>query len=152
MFGTADADRLIVLAGDRPGPGRRVHPSSRVYTGPMRALTDFDPDQLRRLTHDGEPLWLDLRDPGDDQLNAVGEILGLHELAIEDSREFGQRPKLDRYGDRLLFVFFGLHLDDQTTPQLVEVHLHIAPGAVLTVSRVPPAQLDRVRRSLEPDA
>lgn len=79
----------------------------------------------------------------------AGEILGLHELAVEDSREFGQRPKLDRYERRLLLVFFGLQIDDDGAPCPVEVHIHVAPGCVLTVSRVPPAQLNRVRDSLK---
>jgi hypothetical protein len=31
------------------------------------------------------------------ELDSVGEIFGLHPLAVEDSRVSGQRPKLDRY-------------------------------------------------------
>ena len=115
----------------------------------MRVLSEIDLDELRATQARHEPVWLDLRDPGDEELTAVADVLGLHELAIEDSREFGQRPKLDRYDDRLLLVFFGLHLQENGVPCQVEVHIHIAPGCVLTVSRVPPAQLERVRESLQ---
>src|SRR6202000_1451291 len=62
--------------------------------------------------------------------------------------EFGQRPKLDRYESRLLLVFFGLRISTDGTPGPVEVHIHVAEGAVLTVSRVPPVQFERVRESL----
>ena len=115
----------------------------------MRVLDTIDLDELRALQARHESLWVDLRDPGDDELTAVAEILGVHELALEDSREFGQRPKLDRYDDRLLLVFFGLHLQPDGMPCPVEVHIHVTAGAVLTVSRVPPAQLERVRASLQ---
>jgi magnesium transporter len=50
-------------------------------------------------------------------LDSVGGILGLRPLAIEDSREFGQRPKLDRYDDRFLLVFFGVHLGADKNPE-----------------------------------
>ena len=117
----------------------------------MNVLSEIDLEQLRALRERREPLWLDLRDPDADELAAVGEILGLHELAVEDSREFGQRPKLDRYDDRLLLVFFGLHIQEDGMPCQVEVHIHVAPGCLLTVSRVPPVQLERVRDSLQHD-
>lgn len=116
----------------------------------MRVLDEIDLAELRALQARHEPLWLDLRDPEDRDLTKVGEILGLHELAIEDSREFGQRPKLDRYGGRLLLVFFGMEVSENGVPSPVEVHIHVAPGCVLTISRKPPAQLERVRTSLQP--
>jgi magnesium transporter len=115
----------------------------------VQVLSEIDPDELRTLTARREPLWLDLRDPDEPDLAAVGEVLGLHKLAVEDSLEFGQRPKLNRYDDRVLLVFFGLHVQDDGTPCQVEVHIHVVPGCVLTISRVPPAQLDRVHASLQ---
>jgi magnesium transporter len=115
----------------------------------VRALDEIDLDRLRELRADQELLWLDLREPDEHALAAVADVLGLHELALEDSREFGQRPKLDRYDDQLLLVLFGLTIDEDRIPRPVEVHVHVVRGCVLTVSRVPPAQLERVRRSLD---
>ena len=116
----------------------------------MKVLADADLDQLRALTARGEPVWLDLRDPEDAELEAIGEILGLHEVAVRDSMEFGQRPKLNRYPHGLLLVFFGLFIDSDGASRPVEVHVHVAREAVVTISRAPPAQLERVRESLEP--
>ena len=115
----------------------------------MQVLTEADLDELRTLKTRQEPLWLDLRDPSEQHLAKAGEILGLHELAIEDSQEFGQRPKLDRYERQLLLVFYGLHIDDDRAPCPVEVHIHVTEGSVLTISRVALAQLERVRGSLQ---
>ena len=114
----------------------------------MHVLDEAELAHLSTRDGDAEPVWLDLPDPDDEQLDSVGKILGLHPLAIEDSREFGQRPKLDRYGDRFLLVFFGMHLNADENPEPVEVHVHVTPGAVLTVSRVALPELTRVRLSL----
>jgi magnesium transporter len=113
----------------------------------VQALDSIDLETLAGLRARDEPVWLDLRDPGQEELAGVAEVLGLHELAVEDSLEFGQRPKLDRYDDQLLLVLFGLTVQDGT-PRPVEVHVHVVPGCVLTISRVPPVQLERVRHRL----
>ena len=44
--------------------------------------------------------------PSDEDVERLGEALGLHPVALEDTREFGQRPKLDHYGDHVLIVFY----------------------------------------------
>jgi magnesium transporter len=110
---------------------------------------DLEDLSARRARH--EPVWLDLLDPDDEDLTAVAEVLGLHPLALEDSREFGQRPKLDRYEDGWLLVVFGLAMEPGGTPRLVEVHVHVVGSCVLTVSRRPLARLERLRRRLDGD-
>ncbi len=107
---------------------------------------DLDDLRVRHARH--EPTWLDLTDPDEAELAAVAEALGLHPLALEDSRDFGQRPKLDRYDEQVLLVLYGLATTPGGTPELVEVHVHVVGSSVLTISRRPPAQLERVRRRL----
>lgn len=120
----------------------------------MRVLTSADLDELRDLRARDEFFWLDLDDPDTATADAVGEALGLHELALEDTREFGQRPKVDSYGEELLLVYFGAHLDAEDGPLPVEVHLHISGGFVLTVHRDQCRQFEAVQDALirEPPA
>ena len=47
---------------------------------------------------------------------------------MEDSREFGQRPKVDDYGDHVLVVYYGV--DDG---ELVEVHCYVTGHAIVTL-------------------
>ena len=55
----------------------------------------------------------------------------MHPLAIEDTQHFGQRPKLDEYGDYVLLVFYG---DARSTGLLpVEVHSSSSGGYVVSV-------------------
>jgi Mg2+ and Co2+ transporter CorA len=71
----------------------------------MRALTVPDPDELRELRARGEFFWLDLADPDSDALASIAAVLQLHELALEDTQEFGQRPKADTYPHEMLGSF-----------------------------------------------
>ena len=96
----------------------------------MQVLDTFDADTIRALHERGEFFWLDLDAPRDEQLNMLGKLLEIPDLAIEDTKEFGQRPKIDDYGPRVLIVFYGAHEND-----LVEVHVHVSGGEVVTVRR-----------------
>jgi len=102
----------------------------------MQVLARVDPAEIRALHERGEYFWLDLHTPGDDELDTIGELLGISPLAIADTKEFGQRAKLDDFGSRVLVVFYGAHGDD-----LVEVHIHVSGDEVVTVRRDPCARL-----------
>jgi len=118
----------------------------------MEVLTEVDRDRIEALQKRDEFFWLDLRAPSDADLAAAGELLRLHELALEDTREFGQRPKLDRYPSALLLVYWTARVTgDPPDVEQVEVHLHIAGGFLLTVHRIPCIELDDLRETLSPD-
>jgi magnesium transporter len=119
----------------------------------MEVLTEFDRGRIESLLARDEFFWLDLKAPSDSDLTAAGELLGLHELAMEDTREFGQRPKLDRYPDRVLLVYWTAHVrPDGLGVDLVEVHLHISGGFLFTVRRADcRPELDEVRGALGPE-
>lgn len=115
----------------------------------MRQLATPDLDELRELCSRDEFFWLDLSDPPAEELNEVAHVLGLHELALEDTEEFGQRPKLDVYGDQLLLVYFGASADESDAPGPVEVHVHISRSFVLTVHRTPCQQFEILRERMK---
>src|SRR4051795_12449359 len=106
----------------------------------MQVLDKVDLDAIRALHEREEFFWLDLDSPSDADLDALGELLGIPDLAVEDSKEFGQRPKLDDYGERVLIVFYGAHDSD-----LVEVHVHVSGQEVVTIRRAPCAHLWEAR-------
>src|SRR3954462_4968672 len=110
----------------------------------MHVIDHFDAERIRAPRDSGESFWLDLDTPTNDQLAELGDLLGLPPLAVEDSQEFGQRAKIDDYGDRLLIVFYGA-LRQTDEYDAVEAHLHLAQGRIVTVHRGPAPQLDSVR-------
>lgn len=114
----------------------------------MEVLDRPDPERLAQLRARDEFFWLDLHGPTPEELEAVGRQLGLPELAIEDSSEMGQRPKLDEYGDTVLLVFYGM----SSSAMLAEVHLHLSGSFLVTVRDAASVHLEAARRwATEPD-
>jgi magnesium transporter len=107
----------------------------------MKVLDTLDVDKIRALHEREEFFWLDLYAPTDEQLDVLGELLEIPRLALQDTKEFGQRPKIDDYGPRVLIVFYGAHGDE-----LVEVHVHVSGNEVVTVRRADCAHLWDARR------
>ena len=94
----------------------------------MRSLTTLDTDAIAELRGRDEFFWLDLHSADDAVVDRLGELFGFNELALEDSREFHQRPKVDDYGDHVLIVFFGV---DEGA--LVEVHCYLTGQMIITL-------------------
>ena len=113
----------------------------------MQVLDSVDEHAIDALTARDEFFWLDLVDPSDELLAALGERFGWHPLALEDTQHFGQRPKLDRYGDQMLIVFYGAHPAGPAT-RLIEVHMLVSGSWVVTARRDQCEQLDALRARL----
>ena len=56
------------------------------------------------LASDGAPFWLDLQGPTDDHVEVMTKLLAFHALAIDDTRNQKQRPKVDEYDDHLFLI------------------------------------------------
>src|SRR6185436_1096295 len=93
---------------------------------------ELDRARLEQL-RDGEAFWwLDVHQPQDEEVAVLGEVLALHELAIEDATHFNQRPKLEEFDDFAFLVVYGAApgKDD-----LVEVHCFYSERYLVTVRR-----------------
>jgi magnesium transporter len=115
----------------------------------MDVLTAVDADRIASDRQNGHQFWIDLVEPPDDDVNRLGELLGLHPVAIEDTREFGQRPKVDVYEDHVLLVFYTARLDEAGTVTPIEVHVYVAAGYLITVRRDTCVQLDELRAQVD---
>jgi magnesium transporter len=113
------------------------------------SLTRVDERKIREHLRRDEFFWLDLTNPGPDEIAQLGKIFGFHPLALEDTEHFGQRPKLDNYGDYIFLVFYGASRHDENDPHpLNEVHMFIAGGYLVTIHREPLPPLDQQRAQL----
>jgi magnesium transporter len=115
----------------------------------MDVLTAVDADRMAADRATDHQFWLDLSDPPDEEINRLGAELGLHPVAIEDTREFGQRPKVDVYEDHVLLVFYTARLDESGSVVPIEVHVYIASRYLITVRRDRCAVLDELREHVE---
>jgi magnesium transporter len=116
----------------------------------VRVLTALDRPQIEDLLRRDEFFWLDLEAPADDDISALGEIFGFHALALEDTRKFGQRPKLDQFDQYAFVVFYGARRESDRVG-LTELHLFLSGSYVISIHREPCAELEELRGILERD-
>jgi magnesium transporter len=114
----------------------------------MLVLTEVDPERIAQQRERDEYFWIDLRDPSPEALERAGQVLGLHPVALEDTREWRQRPKVDTYGDHLLLVFYTARLRDDGEAGAIEVHVYVSGDFVLTVRRRDCMVLDELHDAL----
>ena len=120
----------------------------------MEVLQTLEEERISALRERDEFFWLDLEAPSDEDLDSIGSLLGIHPLALEDTREFGQRPKLDAYSDHLLLVYYTVREGRTEAEGLfvpLEIHLYISGGFVLTVRRDACVELDKLHELLVPE-
>jgi magnesium transporter len=113
----------------------------------VRILTAIRRDEIAALRERDEFFWLELDGPSPGDLDDLAELFELHPMAIKDLRNFGQRPKIDDYGDWVLLVFYGARIDADGRPGLVEVQLVVSGSYVLSLHREPCPALDALRES-----
>ncbi len=87
----------------------------------------FDPTTVSDLIQEaGARVWLDLADPTEEELALIQEEFDLHELAMEDTRVRGQRPKVEVYDGYFFLVMHGLSLGPED--ELVDSEIHAFAG------------------------
>ena len=107
-------------------------------------MWDPSPSLVTQLVEAGQPFWLDIEDPDNAVIDQLAALLGLHPIAVEDSKQFGQRAKLQVHGNGVMLVGFGL---DEQLRQPVEVHCYYTTGFLITLRRAASPALDALRRA-----
>lgn len=101
-------------------------------------------------------VWIGLHEPDEHQMQAVADVFGLHELAVEDAVHAHQRPKLERYDKTLFMVLktvnYVEHLSVALAREIVEtgeIMIFVGPDFVATVRHGDHSGLAGVRKRLE---
>jgi magnesium transporter len=110
----------------------------------VHVLTQVDPELIAHLREEDHFFWIDLDAPSTDEINQLGAALDLHPVALEDTMEMGQRPKIEPYQGHVLIVFYSVI--EQAEP--LEVHIYISGGFIATVHRKPSPALVALHESL----
>ncbi|HEY5656327.1 MAG TPA: magnesium/cobalt transporter CorA [Myxococcota bacterium] len=137
----------MVLPPDAPKPVIRV-----MAYGPDR-VDEFeveDAGDLRALTESPRGvLWIDVEGFGDREvLTQIGEVLGIHALAMADVVHVPQRPKAELYGARLLVVSQMARLGEAGEVLLEQLSLVLGPGWVATFQERPGDVFDPLRERI----
>ena len=83
---------------------------------------------------EGKFFWLDVHQPGDEEYDILRDVFQFHPLALEDARHFGQRAKIDGYGEYAFIVFYGA-APPPDIDSLVEVHCFYSEQYLVTVRK-----------------
>ena len=119
---------------------------TRVYRAGVLERSDFPVEEVSDLLKDSSAtVWLDLCEPGEDDLAAISEELGLHRLAVEDAVHEHQRPKLDRYESHAFLTAYAVRLDRATGDvRKSELAVFITERALVTVRKDDEFDIDAV--------
>jgi magnesium transporter len=119
----------------------------------MEVLTEVDRERISAELERGQFFWLDLHGPDQKELDRVGDLLSLHPMAMEDTREFGQRPKVDVYDNHVLVVFYTARVNgaDGEVAEPIEVHVYVSGDFIVTIRRLDCDLLDRLHETMLPE-
>ena len=112
-------------------------------------LTEIDRDQITDHLKRDQFFWLDLTGPSDEQVASMDHLFGFHPLAMRDATDFGQRPKLNNYGNYAFLVFYGAGEAQPGTTELCEVHMFISGHYLITIHRSALPQFQEQQRELK---
>jgi magnesium transporter len=102
-----------------------------------------EPESLREIRRKFPVTWVNVNGLGDAALlELIGEIFGLHHLALEDVLHTAQRPKVEDYGDHL-FIVIRMPLGNRCRTE--QAALFLGKGFLVTFQEAPGDPLDTVR-------
>lgn len=119
----------------------------RVLTWSKKGVADHDPAQLPHLLQAGNLLWVDVTGPDDEEAAMLADLFHFHPLAIEDTRNQQQRPKVEEYPDHL-FLILNPGLLEGSECSFRELDVFIARNMVVTVHPGPEPALAEAERRL----
>jgi magnesium transporter len=132
---------------DSTGDGAAMAPSvCRVVHDETVGEIHLTRERAESLLGSGSFFWLDLHRPTQDDFAILRDVFEFHPLALEDSEQFDQRPKIDDYDDFVFLVVYGAVADED---RLVEVHCFYSERYLVTVHRDDAPAFTDVRKRYE---
>lgn len=124
---------------------------SAVYLDGRRVGGRSDPARaVQEARERGGVAWISLSRTNEQELRMIGELLGLHPLAIRDCLRGHQRSTLETYGDMTFVVLQpARYFDDRETVECSEVDVFLGPDYVVTVDSNDRIEDEEVRRRFE---
>ena len=114
-------------------------------------VSDATLDDVRKRRGDWPLVWLDCAGLADVGLIAeIGRLFSLHPLALEDTVNTSQRPKVDFFEQHAFAVM--RMIDDVDAHRYEQVSLHFGDGFVVTFQEHEGDPFDPVRRRIESSA
>ena len=101
---------------------------------------------VEQALRDKALLWLDIERADDDGIAMLRDVFQFHPLVIDDVTEFGQRPKVEDFGEMVYLVNYGIAADGQS---FSEVHFFVAADYLMSVRQDRCPSVDLLRDKLD---
>lgn len=111
------------------------------------APAEVSVDRLGELLADrNKRLWLDISDPGDDEVALLRAQFGFHELTLEEVTRQHERPRCDAHGGYYFVVMYAAeHTGSEFLPR--ELNLFWGENYLVTIHRGAAAIVDLLREA-----
>jgi len=108
-------------------------------------------DQAREFMSAGQGfVWLGMHKPTEEELEAVGKAFNLPKLAVEDTVQAHQRPKLEEYDGHFFIVLKTASYDEaKERVHFGEIHVFLGVGYAISVRHTEASELKPARERLE---
>ena len=127
--------------------GSRSLPRCAVFRDGEPATAPQDLSQISEILKEGDSfVWLDVVDPGPNDLTLLQDEFKLHPLAVEDAVVAHQRPKIEAYGNYWFVVVIGVTRSGGGTLTFHETAIFAGQKFLVTVRDAPPYPLDEIER------
>ena len=131
-----------------PGAKAPILTLTAIAPDRQETIVNANIEQVRRFCDEWPLIWLDCAGLADVRLVAeIGQIFGLHPLALEDTVNTGQRPKVDLF-DEHVFVVVSM-INDVSSNRYEQVALFFAEKFVVTFQEREGDPFEPVRRRIE---
>lgn len=119
-----------------------------MYTVTPQGYQQVDPSQLPALLGDSaNTLWIDMTGPTDEDVRVMQEVFKFHPLAIEDTHNQEQHPKIEEYADHL-FVIVNPVAFHRRSPDFRELDVFVGRNYLVTVHQAAEPVIDQVCQRL----
>ncbi|HOZ49026.1 MAG TPA: magnesium/cobalt transporter CorA [Candidatus Hydrogenedentes bacterium] len=109
-----------------------------------------DVAELKTFLEQWRVTWVNVDGLGGTKaIQAIGELFGLHSLALEDVMHLRQHPKVEEYGEHLFLVARMLEPEPPVCTE--QLGIFLGKGFVLTFQEHPGDCLDEVRNRIRTD-
>jgi magnesium transporter len=119
---------------------------SRVYRAGRLESENFPPEELS--THLADPdavVWVNFTEPDENDLADVSATLGLHAIAVKDSVQKHQRPKLNHYQGHGLVIAYTTSVNAKSgVLRAHELAIFVTKRALITVCKDDGLSMDSV--------
>lgn len=130
-------DRERAVVNPRPPGGVAARVRTLACLGGVSLERGVAVDEIRgHLREPGNTVWVDIQDPGPEELSLLLEEFGFHPLALEDVERGQQRPKVEEYkGYRFAVTYSAARGAAAEEFSVTEIQLFIGRNYLVSIHR-----------------